>query len=107
MNKTPKHQNLVTKIQILAPFDLSFKQIKNQFSNFWNRADESEVQGEAAAPLVFKKKKKNENIVLLHKTELFPQFFMFFRFKIKFLEYLEGLNFLILCYKHSVFTVHI
>ena len=58
MNKTPKHQNLVTKIQILAPFDLSFKQIKNQFSNFWNRADESEVQGEAAAPLVFKKKKK-------------------------------------------------
>ena len=34
MNKTPKHQNLVTKIQILAPFDLSLKQIKNQFSNF-------------------------------------------------------------------------
>ena len=41
-NKTPKHQNLVTENQILAPFDLSLKQIKNQFSNFWNRDDESE-----------------------------------------------------------------
>ena len=31
MNKTPKHQNLVTENQILSPFDRSFKQIKNEF----------------------------------------------------------------------------
>ena len=33
-NKTPKHQNLVAESQILAPFDLRFKQINNEFSNF-------------------------------------------------------------------------
>ena len=32
MDKTHKHQNLVIENQIFAPFDLSFKQIKNEFS---------------------------------------------------------------------------
>ena len=40
MNKTPKRLNLVTENQILAPFNLSFKQIKKELSN-WRKADES------------------------------------------------------------------
>ena len=42
-NKTPKHQNLVIENQILAPFDLSLKQIKNQFSN--SETETTKVRG--------------------------------------------------------------
>ena len=60
MNKTSKHQSLVIENQIFAPFDIFFKQIKNGFSKFWNRAHESEVEVEAAAPFVFNKKENKK-----------------------------------------------